>query len=180
MTKRLSAALLLTMLATACGQQDASPARDDGPASSASPAASALEQAAVQAGVVGDTRASPIGLYRSRHESGVDSLCIVPASEPGRMRFALEAAFGEQSECHGRGSLRRSGERLVMNFDRSACLIVAAYEGDRVVIPGALDVECARLCTTRGTLEGVSFPRVSREEGVARDARGRDGTGLCS
>lgn len=176
MTKRLSVALLLMMLATACGQQGAPPVRDDAPAS---PAASALEQAAVQAGVVSDTRASPIGLYRSRHEAGMDSLCIVPAQEAGRMRFALEAAFGENSECHGRGTLRQSGERLVMNFDRSACLIVAGYEGDRVVIPGALDVECARLCNERGTLEGVSFPRVSREEGVARDARGKDGAGLC-
>lgn len=177
MTKR-GAALALALLASACGGgQQGAPVKDDPPSS---PAASALEQAAMQAGVVSDTSASPIGLYRSRHESGLDSLCIVPAQEPGKLRFALEVAFGEQSECHGRGSLRRSGERLVMNFDRSACLIVAGYEGDRVVIPGALDVECAALCNARGTLEGVSFPRVSRELGVARDARGKDGESLCS
>ncbi|RXR28393.1 hypothetical protein [Sphingobium fluviale] len=177
MTRRAAAALALILLASACGGQQGAPVKDDPPSS---PAASALEQAARDAGVVGDTSASPIGLYRSRHESGLDSLCIVPAEEPGKMRFALEAAFGEQSECHGRGSLRRSGERLVMNFDRSACLIVAGYEGDRVVIPGALDVECAGLCNKRGSLEGVSFPRVSREVGVARDARGKDGEQLCS
>lgn len=176
MTKR-GAALALILLASACGGQQGAPEKDDPPSS---PAASALEQAAREAGVVSDTSASPIGLYRSRHEAGLDSLCIVPSDEPGKMRFALEAAFGEQSECHGRGSLRRSGERLVMNFDRSACLVVAGYEGDRVVIPGALDVECAALCNKRGSLEGVSFPRVSREAGVARDARGRDGGSLCS
>lgn len=165
------AVLVLVMLAAACGRQD-------GTNNAAPPVASALEQTAMQAGVVADTRAPPVGLYRSRHEAGQDSLCIVPDAK-GRMRFALEAAFGEQSECHGKGSLRRSGDRLILNFDRSACLVVASYEGDRVSLPGALDVECDALCNARGSLEGVSFPRVSRDAGVARDARAQDGAALC-
>lgn len=142
-------------------------------------AASALEQAAHQAGVVADTSTSPIGLYRIRHEAGQDSLCIVKGKD-GALRFGLEAAFGEHSECHGSGAVRRSGDRLIMNFDRSACLIVADYQGDRVALPGALDVECDRLCSERGSLEGVSFPRVSRDEGVAHDARSRKGEPLCA
>ena len=178
-TRLAWAAALALMLVSACGGQGAhQPDQSRGAQSDA--AISPLETAAMQAGVVINTSASPIGLYRSRHEAGLDSLCIVAGKDQGKMRFGLEAAFGENSECHGAGSLRRSGDRLILNFDRSACLIVASYEGDRVAIPGALDMECATLCSARGSLEGVSFPRVSREEGVARDARGRGGAELCS
>lgn len=169
--------LLMAALAVSCDRRAAPLANNSDTESS--PAASALELAAQHAGVVSDTSASPIGLYRSRHEAGQDSLCIVNGKD-GAMRFGLEAAFGEHSECHGAGALRRSGDRLILNFDRSACLVIADYEGDRVALPGALDVECNRLCSQRGTLEGVAFPRVSRDEGVARDARSRKGDPLCS
>lgn len=169
--------LMAAVLAVSCG-------KPSGPVANnaemvVSSAASALERVAGDAGVVMDTELSPVGLYRSRHESGQDSLCIV-SGKNNDMRFALEAAFGEHSECHGTGALRRSGDRLIMNFDRSACLIVADYEGDRVALPGALDVECDRLCSERGTLEGVAFPRVSRDVGVARDARDKNGNSLCT
>lgn len=169
--------LILAALAVSCDKT--APPSANASAPDAPPAVSALEQVAMHAGVLADTGASPIGLYRSRHEAGQDSLCIVK-SDDGIMRFGLEAAFGEHSECHGAGSLRRSGDRLILNFDRSACLMVADYEGDRVALPGALDVECDRLCSERGTLEGVAFPRVSRDEGVAHDARSRKGDLLCS
>ena len=169
--------LIAAAFAVSCGRPTAPLANNT--EADASPAISALEQVAQQAGVVADTSASPIGLYRSRHEAGQDSLCIVKGKD-GAMRFGLEAAFGEHSECHGSGAVRRSGDRLIMNFDRSACLVVADYEGDRVALPGALDVECDRLCSERGTLEGVSFPRVSRDEGVARDARDKKGNSLCT
>jgi hypothetical protein len=169
-------ALLLALGLAACGKH-AAPAANESEAPP--PAAAALEQAAVEAGVISDTRPLPVGLYRSRHEAGQDSLCIVRDTGADRMRFGLEAAFGEHSECHGTGSLRRSGDRLILNFDRSACIIVAGYEGDRVSLPGALDEECDRLCSERGSLEGVSFPRVSRDEGVAHDAHSKGGKPLC-
>lgn len=169
--------LITTALAVSCGKPT-TPLANNSEAEPL-PAALSLEQAAQQAGVLADTSASPIGLYRSSHESGQDSLCIVKGKDDG-MRFGLEASFGENSECHGSGGIRRSGDRLIMNFDRSACLVVADYQGDRVALPGALDVECDRLCSERGSLEGVYFPRVSRSEGVAHDARSRNGDPLCT
>lgn len=167
------ALLGLVALATACG-----PAPEK-PAGNAAAAPSSLERAAIEAGVVTDPNSqSPIGLYRNRHEAGLDSFCIVHGEE-GKLRFGLEAAFGEGIECSGKGTARLSGDKLILNFARSACLAVVQYDGDRVSFPGAMDIECRSLCTNRGSLEGVSMPRVSREESVARGARARRGGRLC-
>lgn len=166
--------VLLCCVVSACGQD--SPQEEK----NAAPAASRLEQAALDSGVVADVNAmSPVGLYRKRHEAGRDSLCIT-ADEDGKQHFALEAVFGQNARCRGKGTVRSSGDKLVMNFGRSACLIVASYEGDTIAMPGALDVECAKLCSERASLEGVSFPRVSRDPGVARAAKRSDGKPLCS
>lgn len=168
--------LSILSLTAACGTNESS---DTQAGPSSAPAGSALEQAALDAGVVANVEAlSPVGLYRKRHEAGRDSLCIVNGKD-GKLDFALEAVFGENMECHGQGTLRISGDKLILNFARSACLVVASYEGDRVALPGALDVECNALCTQRGSLEGVSFPRVSREENVARAAQTNKGGVLC-
>jgi len=173
--------LALAGLIASCGDPaPSSPGPADGAAvNGMTPAAAALERAAMDAGVVTDiSKISPVGLYRHRHEAGRDSLCILPGEE-GRLRFGLEAVFGENIECHGQGTARRSGDKLILNFARSACLIVARYEGDRISLPGALDVECSRLCSERGTLEGVFFPRVSANASVAGDARSAKGQPLC-
>lgn len=174
--------LSLAGLVAGCGRVAPQAERVENGAANAAmtPAAAALERAAIDAGVIADSaHMSPVGLYRHRHEAGRDSLCIVPGSD-GTMWFGLEAMFGENIECHGHGTVRRSGDRLVMNFARSACLIVARYEGDRIMLPGALDVGCERLCSERGTLEGVTFPRVSASASVAADARSVKGSPLCS
>ncbi len=175
--------LALVGAATGCDGQGASQPGEGGAAGNVAPttaAAAALERAAIDAGAIADIGAtSPVGLYRHRHESGRDSLCILPGEE-GRMRFGLEAVFGENIECHGQGTLRQSGDKLILNFARSACLVVARYEGDRIVLPGALDVDCNRVCGDRGTLEGVTFPRVSASASVAADARSDKGSALCA
>lgn len=174
--------LALAGLVAACGGPGQAPSGGTGAGgniSNMSAPAAALERAAIDAGVVADvSKISPVGLYRHRHEAGRDSLCILPDKE-GKMRFGLEAVFGENIECRGQGTLRRSGDRLIMNFARSACIVVARYEGDRIALPGTLDVECGRLCSERGTMEGVSFPRVSGSASVAADARSAKGKRLC-
>lgn len=182
--------LLLAGLATACGPQGqkaadggANAARAGNAAADTALARNPLEQAAIRAGVVADVhQLSPVGLYRLRHEAGRDSLCIVPSkkgADGDRLRFGLEASFGENVECHGQGMVRASGDKLILNFDRSSCLVIARYEGDRIALPGALDKECRKLCSERGSLEGTAFPRVSREASVAAAAVGRDGASLC-
>lgn len=176
MIRRYAAPLMLLALASCGGGED----RTANTATAPDPAtASALEQAAVEAGVVAEVDSlSPVGLYRQRHEAGLDSLCIVGGGD-GETRFGLEAVFGRDISCRGHGRLSRSGDRLTLSFAGSSCRIEAEYQGDRIVFPGTIDAACNRLCTERGSLEGVSFPRVSREESVARDARAQDRTKLC-
>nr|WP_247231721.1 hypothetical protein [Sphingobium agri] len=142
--------------------------------------ASGLERAAIESGVIADnSRSSPVGLFRRRHEAGSDSLCIIPA-QAGEFRFGVEAVFGEDQSCRGQGSARRAGDKLIFSFDRGGrCIIVAQYDGDQIAFPGVLDMKCAALCEGRGSLEGVSFPRSASEAGVALRAEDRNGNALC-
>ena len=141
---------------------------------------SGLERAAIESGVISDAaKISPVGLFQRRHEAGRDALCIVPAAN-GTLRFGLEANFGEQLACRGNGTVRRAGEKLILRFaggDR--CIIVAQYDGDLVAMPGVVDMACGRLCDGRGTLEGVSFPRIAGDAATALRARGPGGKPLC-
>lgn len=168
--------VLLPLTLVACQQQavttDAS-TRADVPTS-------ALEQAARENGLVADVaRVSPVGLYQQRHEAGRNSLCVRPGAD-GRYRFGVEAVFGADEACRGTGTARRVGDKLILRFaGRSQCTIVVQYEGDRVAMPGVVDVACAKLCDANGSLEGVSFPRIAADEQAAKDIRDRKGNALC-
>ena len=142
--------------------------------------AAGLERAAIESGVIADTfRLSPVGLFGRRHEAGSDSLCIIPGRS-GDFRFGTEAVFGEDQYCHGQGSARRAGDKLILSFGRAGrCIIVAQYDGDQIAFPGVLDMKCADLCEGRGSLEGVSFPRMAGDAASALRASDRDGEALC-
>lgn len=173
-------AALLILLA-AC--QRSAPPQEDAVSHPSPPAAqSALERAALKTGVIADaSRMSPVGLYQRRHEAGRDLLCLVPDPDrQDRFRFGLEAIFGTEQHCAGHGSARRAGDKLILRFSgRSRCLIVAQYDGDRVSLPGVVDMKCDPLCSERGSLEGVIFPRLNASAGDAVAAKGRSGNRLC-
>jgi hypothetical protein len=139
-----------------------------------------LERAAIESGAIADaTRLSPIGLYQRRHEAGRDKLCIVPDGS-GTFRFGVEAMFGEGLACRGAGSARRAGDKLILSFSgRGSCIIVARYDGDQLTMPGVVDTSCASICGGRGTLEGVSFPRLTSDAASALKARDATGNELC-
>ncbi|HKY80832.1 MAG TPA: hypothetical protein VJM09_05100 [Sphingobium sp.] len=159
--------------------------RGDLPASSSSIEASAssgtgLERAAIESGVIEDSvRVSPVGLYQRNHEAGRDALCVIPG-KGGDLRFGLEAEFGEEQSCRGRGTARRAGDKLILSFSGGDhCIIVGQYDGDQLSIPGVVDMKCADICQGRGSLEGVSFPRIAGEAAAALQARDRRGDPLC-
>lgn len=173
---RHSATLILPILLCACqqaAQQDVSAPVQNGQAPSG------LERAAIESGVIADAgRISPVGLYQRRHEAGRDLLCVV-ADGPNKFRIGAEVEFGEGQTCKGRGTARRAGDKLILRFPRAQCTIVATYEGDRVALPGVVDVHCADLCQNRASMEGVAFPRLAYDEKAALAARDRGGDGLC-
>ncbi len=170
-------AVLLCLAATAC-----QPPSDAGKATiGETRAATGLERAAIESGVITDaTRTSPVGLYQRSHEAGRDSLCVMPGNKGG-FRFGMEAVFGEEPSCRGEGTARRTGDKLILSFKGGArCIVVAQYDGDQVALPGVVDMACARLCEGRGSLEGVSFPRVASDAAVALRVRARNGDPLCA
>ncbi|WP_370308456.1 hypothetical protein [Sphingobium abikonense] len=170
--------LTLFLLLFACqrppAEQASSPVAPGG-------AASRLEQAAIASGAIADPATiSPVGLFQRSHEAGRDALCVAPARN-GNLHFGLEAIFGEEPACRGRGTARRAGDKLILSFkggDR--CIIVAQYDGDQVSLPGVVDLACADLCEGRGSLEGVSFPRIANDAASALRARDRSGDPLCA
>lgn len=177
--RRISLALSLVLCLSGCDIPAASNEQasfEEAPASS-----SPLEQAALKSGAIMDiAKVSPVGLFQRRHEAGRDALCVMPG-EGKRFRFGVEAIFGTEEYCRGEGTARRAGDKLILDFSgRSDCIIVAQYDGDRIAMPGVVDVKCASLCNGRGSLEGVSFPRVSSEAAGGRGMRDRTGRALCS
>jgi hypothetical protein len=174
--RRASWALLF--LLAACHDPASLP--DEGRAGTAADQQSVLEEAALEAGVIADASNTAVpGLYQRRHEAGRDSLCVRPG-EGRRYRFALEAIFGAEQYCRGAGTARPVGDKVILHFaGRSQCLIVAQYDGDRIVLPGVVDLKCGEVCTGRGSLEGVNFPRLSSDPAAARSILDRDGDLLC-
>jgi hypothetical protein len=143
-------------------------------------AASGLERAAIASGAIADAATiSPVGLFQRDHEAGRDALCVIPG-KGGALRFGLEANFGEEQRCRGQGQARRAGDKLILSFSGGdRCIVVAQYDGDQVALPGVVDMACADLCEGRGTLEGVSFPRIANEAASALRARDHGGDALC-
>lgn len=169
--------LTALLLLTAC-QREAAPA--PAPRETGVQTSSGLERAAIETGVIADaTKVPVIGLYQRTHEAGRDALCVIPAKK-GDYRFGLEATFGEDQSCAGRGTARRAGDKLILSFSRSDhCIVVAQYDGDQVSVPGVVDMKCADVCKGRGSLEGVSFPRVASDVATALQARNSGGDPLC-
>ncbi|NWK95222.1 hypothetical protein DM806_06000 [Sphingobium lactosutens] len=173
--RRTSVALLALLAACQQPPERSVAAPDSGGAS-----VSGLERAAIASGAIADaSKISPVGLFQRSHEAGRDALCVIPGKD-GQYRFGLEAVFGEEPNCRGHGSARRAGDKLILSFkggDR--CIIVAQYDGDQVALPGVVDMACADLCEGRGSLEGVTFPRIANDAASALRARDRGNDPLC-
>jgi hypothetical protein len=173
--RRISLAILFLL----AGCQRAPVAADAAPDAGGAPA-SGLERAAIESGAITDSsKTSPVGLYQRSHEAGRDQLCVMPAKDAA-FRFGLQANFGEDQSCKGQGTARRAGDKLILSFkggDR--CIVVAQYDGDQVALPGVVDMACADLCQGRGSLEGVSFPRIASDAASALRARDSGGDALC-
>lgn len=173
---RLLPLVLAVLAVSACGER---PEQAGGQEKGA--VANGLDQLALESGVLADVAdRDPAGSYGRSYDGGRDRFCIAPhEGEDGRYRFGAEMRIGGDEYCRGIGTARRAGERLILSFAGGACVIVARYEGDRVVLPGAVDTACASLCSSRGSFAGVTFPLISGGERAARDVASVDGQPLC-
>lgn len=170
--------LAALLLPAACSDN---PTEDSAPGSAVS---RDLDSLARETGALPNSaQISPAGAYVRRYEGGGDRLCLVPEDDgKRRFRFGAETRFGGDEYCLGRGKARLAGSKLLLDFDMSMgsqpCTIVAEYEGDRIILPGSIDIACAALCSDRGSFAGVSFPRATRE--VAPESlKDRNSAALC-
>jgi len=149
----------------------------------ATPTARELDALALETGALPERDGTdPAGRYGRRYEGGSDRLCLVPDEAGGAdYRFGAETRIGQEEMCRGTGSARRAGDKLLLRFDGAGknCLIVARYEGDKIVLPGSLDLNCTVLCSSRGSLAGVSFPRLDHDGAAARAMEDGGGRPLC-
>lgn len=143
--------------------------------------ANALEALAAESGVIGeDSGTDPTGSYGRGYDGGEDRLCLLPAAADGASYgFGIEIRIGEEEYCRGKGEARRAGDLLILRFAGGRCTITARYEGDRIVLPGAVDSGCASLCSARGSFAGVSFPRLGMDAGAGRAVLDNAGEALC-
>jgi hypothetical protein len=137
----------------------------------------ALDALAAESGVIGETYSEDVaGSYGRAYEGGDDRLCLAANGGSGEgYRLGVEIRIGQEEYCRGRGSARRSGDTVILTLAEGRCIITAQYEGDRLVLPGAVDRACAALCSERGSLAGVTFPRISSDDAMT----GSDGKSLC-
>jgi len=162
------AALAIGLLVAGCGRGD-SDAED---ASGTAGAGMALEQAAVDAGIVTDpAKLHPVGAYASE----TDRVCIVP--QEGGYRVGASVDYGDRQSCVARGTA--SGQTKLRFEFGDACTFEAQFDGERVSFPATLPSACDSRCTGRATLTALTASRLSDAEAEARAMRGPDGQPLC-
>ena len=104
------AALLCALVLAGCEPESAE---------STEPAAeiSALEQAAIDAGVIPDVREVTLsGAFERRSDLGADRFCAVGNDENG-YQVGMLAVFGPASKCEGLGEAERNGENVRITLD---------------------------------------------------------------
>ncbi|WP_445193190.1 hypothetical protein ACT009_04610 [Sphingomonas sp. Tas61C01] len=132
-----------------------------------------LESAAREAGLVpGGETASLVGSWGR----DTDRLCVVPGSG-GDYRVGAVVDYGEGQSCAAAGTAARSGGRLDIRF--GACRFAARIDGDRIVFPAELPVECERVCAGRASLAAVTVDRISASAAEASTLRLGTGKPLC-
>tara|TARA_R110002033_G_scaffold63514_4_gene114544 strand:- start:756 stop:1265 length:510 start_codon:yes stop_codon:yes gene_type:complete len=165
--------LVLALVLAGCGQKPSGPEEPDRELS-------ALEQAAIDAGVIPDVRNVTLsGAFERRSDLGTDSFCAVGNDENG-YQVGMIAVFGPETKCEGLGEAERDGEnvKITLNSEKK-CTFTARFDGVELQLPGSLPEACASYCSPRAGFEGVSFYMIGEGDAVARSTGGRDFENLC-
>ena len=132
-----------------------------------------LESAAREAGLVsGGATASLVGSWGR----DTDRLCVVPGSG-GDYRVGAVVDYGEGQTCAAAGTASQSGGKLDIRF--GACRFSAQIDGDRIVFPADLPIECEAVCAGRAWLAAVTVDRISASAAEASTLRLGTGKPLC-
>lgn len=177
---RAPVAFVAAFLLMSCGQDAAAPPEAPVTLDENASVGDRLDALAAAEGVIPDGGdRSPEGGYGRTYAGGRDRLCLVEDGAGG-YRFAVEVRIGQDQGCRGEGEAQLDGGgQLSLTFDGTGCRIDARYEGDRLVFPGRVDESCARLCSRRGSLAGVTFPRIGDGRAMASSMTDSGDEVLC-
>ncbi len=141
---------------------------------------STLEQAAIDAGVIPDSRNVTLsGAFERKSDLGTDRFCAVGNDENG-YQVGMIAMFGPGSKCEALGEAEREGENVRITLDgEEKCSFSARFDGVELSLPGDLPKGCASYCSPRAGFEGVSFFMIGEGDAVARSTAGQDFENLC-
>lgn len=157
--------LALFVLLAACSGQQA--AKDQPPQD--------LEKAAIERGLVRNPSDTEIaGLYAR----DTDRICIVPTTIGYKIGAFVD--YGDGITCSGTGTASRVGETLHIELGADqACGFDAKFDGDKIMLPGALPARCDKLCTRRASYAGLEVSRLSESPAEAAAMRDANGKRLC-
>lgn len=135
-----------------------------------------LEAAALASGLVIDPATRALTGSWARE---TDHACIVPLpGETKQYRIGVAIDYGEGQSCAGRGTVRHDGGALDIRL--GACRVLASFDGERIIFPGAVPAACERLCTGRASLAALNVERLSDSLSEAETLRSPGGRPLCS
>jgi len=158
---------LLAVLAGCSGKQDAADVASGG-------AGARLERAAIATGVIRDPASVDLtGVYADDPER----VCVVPAASGFRIGVTLD--YGEGQQCSAAGTLDRSGDRLKLDLG-DGCVFEARFDGQGIAFPGALPQACAKKCSGRATMAGLSVDTLSASLSEATTLTDTKARALCA
>lgn len=135
-----------------------------------------LETAAIAAAVIPNPASADLtGLYAR----DTDRVCVVPA--PRGFLIGIFVDYGDQQQCSATGTVSKSGETLSVSLAGApGCSFDARFEGDRIVLPGALPEGCAKLCSGRASMAALDVGALSDSISEAQTLRNSKGRLLCA
>jgi len=140
-----------------------------------------LDRAAERAGLIAPPDTLDLeGSFERRSDLGVDRFCAV--SDGMDYRIGLEAAFGANAWCRGRGTARLDGGQVHISLETGGatnCAMIAQYDGVRITLPGDVPAECASLCTPRASFAGLTLDLAEPGPDAAKAVLSRENEPLC-
>ncbi len=145
---------------------------------------SELERAAIDAGIIVDPANLDLaGLYEAGSELNNDRFCAV--RDEDNYKVGLMVYYGSDQMCAGQGQAVLDGESVLITIaaqddDEETCEITAIFDGEQIAFPGSISNNCARLCSQRASMAGVSIPLVESGSKSAARAKDAEANRMCS
>ena len=170
-----SIALFFAALLAGCGSKDAKPAP------SGDSAGAALDQLAIEKGLLPDPESLTVeGRFETQSELGTDKFCAVSDSGAS-YRIGFLSVYGPDSKCEAQGSAEQDGDSLKITLSgKKSCSFTASYDGIVLRFPGSVPEGCASFCSRNASMSGTRYYFVDPGAEAAKRTLGREIEKLCS